>query len=70
MLISHCRLNTDIELGHNCGLRTLHVLTGFHQLKDSQALMKSDKEEDLRQVPHYYLPSLGELSTLIEGIQR
>ena len=62
------RCNTDILLGSNCGLSTLLVLTGVHQLTDVQGFLASDDPQLHRQVPNYYLPTLGALLDLIDWL--
>ncbi|KAF2354626.1 HAD-like domain [Trinorchestia longiramus] len=59
------RCNTDILLGSNCGLHTLLVLTGVHQLEDVRHMV--DDPALHKQVPQYYLPSLGHLLPLLSS---
>jgi len=60
------RLNTDIMMGANCGMASLLVLTGCHGKEDVQSRLDSADPELLKQVPDYYLPSLGTLLDLLE----
>lgn len=60
------RLNTDILMGSNCGIGTLLVLTGCHGKEDVQRRLDDGSEDMLKQVPDYYLPSLGTLLDLLE----
>lgn len=59
------RCNTDIALAHNCGLRGLLVLTGYNTLEDMLSLKASTDPANKRQVPHYYIPRLGDLVDLL-----
>lgn len=56
------RLNTDIQLGINAGLRTLLVLTGVSKLSDVEANEKSADPTDQKCIPDYYVESLTKLS--------
>ena len=55
------RCSTDILLGKNCGLTTLHVGSGVDSLSDIHNWEKSDKEEDWKLVPDFYIQDLGQL---------
>lgn len=55
------RLNTDILMGFNCGLKTLLVLTGVSTLDDVQRYESSSNPKDKSLVPNYYISSLGNL---------
>ncbi|ELT93017.1 hypothetical protein CAPTEDRAFT_98799 [Capitella teleta] len=59
------RLDTDMALAHNCGMRGLLVLTGFTKLEDARRLTASNSIAHQKQIPHYYLPSLVDLGKLI-----
>jgi len=59
------RLNTDILLGSNCGISSLLVLTGVHTMEDVSYRSESGDPELHKQVPDYYLPSLGTILDLI-----
>ena len=55
------RANTDILLGKNCGLQTLMVGSGVHQLSSARLWEKSDDPEERRMVADYYVDKLGDL---------
>lgn len=55
------RANTDILLGKNCGLQTLMVGSGVHQLSSARLWEKSEDSEERRMVPDYYVDKLGDL---------
>ncbi|KAI0220478.1 Glycerol-3-phosphate phosphatase [Lamellibrachia satsuma] len=64
------RLNTDIELVHNCGLgAALLVLTGCSTLEEVRQKQSSNSIADQRLVPHFYLPSLAQLGPLIDTLK-
>ncbi|KAK2177474.1 hypothetical protein NP493_597g04018 [Ridgeia piscesae] len=64
------RLNTDIELAHNCGLgAALLVLTGCATLEEVRQKQSSNSIADQRLVPNFYLPSLAQLGTLIDSLK-
>ena len=60
------RLNTDVLLAHNCGIRSLHVHTGVHTSADVQQLLSSDKPDDQKLIPDYYTDSFADILTLYE----
>ncbi|ELU00328.1 hypothetical protein CAPTEDRAFT_217713 [Capitella teleta] len=62
------RLDTDMALAHNCGMKGLLVLTGFAQLEDVRYLAASNSTAHQKQIPHYYLPNLADLGKLITKI--
>ncbi|XP_053326440.1 glycerol-3-phosphate phosphatase [Spea bombifrons] len=52
------RLDTDIQMGSTCGIRTLLTLTGFSSLEDA----KSHQENgSYSMVPDYYVDSVADL---------
>ncbi|XP_075421806.1 glycerol-3-phosphate phosphatase [Ascaphus truei] len=52
------RLDTDIQMGSTCGIRTLLTLTGFSTLEDA----KSNQDNgSLSLVPDYYVDSVADL---------
>lgn len=55
------RLDTDILLGSNCGLKTLLTLTGVSTVADAQAHEKSGCPERQGMVPDYYVESIADL---------
>ncbi|KAG8184077.1 hypothetical protein JTE90_006714 [Oedothorax gibbosus] len=59
------RLNTDILLGTQHGLKTLLVGTGINSIEDVRGYEKSEANRLL--VPDYYLPRLGDLKKFING---
>ncbi|OCT64380.1 glycerol-3-phosphate phosphatase [Xenopus laevis] len=52
------RLDTDIQMGSTCGIRTLLTLTGFSSLEDAKSYQ--DKGA-LSMVPDYYVNSVADL---------
>ena len=60
------RLDTDIAMGANCGIRTLFVQTGASTLEEIRHWQSSNSIEDQKLVPDYYLPSLNVLKDLIK----
>ncbi|KAM9425153.1 glycerol-3-phosphate phosphatase [Pholidichthys leucotaenia] len=55
------RLDTDIKLGSNCGLKTLLTLTGESTLEDAEAHEKNGCTERQGMVPDYYVKSIADL---------
>ncbi|KAJ0015769.1 hypothetical protein NQD34_014059 [Periophthalmus magnuspinnatus] len=55
------RLDTDILLGSNCGLKTLLTLTGVNTVADAQEHLKSGRPERQGMVPDYYVDSIADL---------
>lgn len=55
------RLDTDILLGANCGLKTLLTLTGVNTVAEAQEHLKSGSEERQGMVPDYYVESIADL---------
>ncbi|XP_034049286.1 glycerol-3-phosphate phosphatase [Thalassophryne amazonica] len=55
------RLDTDIMLGTNCGLKTLLTLTGVSTLEDAEAHQQSGCAERQGMVPDYYVDSIADL---------
>ncbi|KAG8180311.1 hypothetical protein JTE90_028860 [Oedothorax gibbosus] len=58
------RLNTDILLGTQHGLKTLLVGTGINSIEEVREFEKT--EENRLLVPDYYLPCLGDLKKYIK----
>ena len=52
-------------LGHNCGLQTLLVLTGYATLESVREKQASNSIEDQKQIPNYYIQSLGTIAKLL-----
>ncbi|KAM9304799.1 glycerol-3-phosphate phosphatase [Gastrophryne carolinensis] len=52
------RLDTDIQMGSTCGIRTLLTLTGFSSLEDAKAYQDSG---NLSMVPDFYVDSVADL---------
>ncbi|XP_068102834.1 glycerol-3-phosphate phosphatase [Hyperolius riggenbachi] len=52
------RLDTDIQMGSTCGIRTLLTLTGFSSLEDAKAYQSSGA---LSMVPDFYVNSVADL---------
>lgn len=57
------RCDTDVELGVNCGFRTLLVGTGVHSLEDVERFRAKDGG---RLVPDFYADSLGSVAKLLK----
>uniref|UniRef100_H2LD53 Glycerol-3-phosphate phosphatase n=1 Tax=Oryzias latipes TaxID=8090 RepID=H2LD53_ORYLA len=55
------RLDTDILLGSNCGLKTLLTLTGVSTLEDVAGHEESGCAERRRMVPDFYVESIADL---------
>jgi phosphoglycolate phosphatase len=58
-------LDTDILFAGNCGLQSLLVLSGFSTLDEVHRKQTSGAVEDQKQIPMYYLPSLGDLVPML-----
>ncbi|RVE59370.1 hypothetical protein OJAV_G00187900 [Oryzias javanicus] len=61
------RLDTDILLGSNCGLKTLLTLTGVSTLEDVEGHEKSGCEERRKMVPDFYVESIADLLPALQG---
>ncbi|KAM6896849.1 glycerol-3-phosphate phosphatase [Xenentodon cancila] len=61
------RLDTDIMLGSNCGLKTLLTLTGVSTLADAEDHLKSGCEERRGMVPDFYVESIADLLPALRG---
>ncbi|KAI9526768.1 hypothetical protein NQZ68_036120 [Dissostichus eleginoides] len=61
------RLDTDIMLGSNCGLKTLLTLTGVSTVEDAEAHQKSGCAERQGMVPDYYVESIADLLPALQG---
>ncbi|XP_028669654.1 LOW QUALITY PROTEIN: glycerol-3-phosphate phosphatase [Erpetoichthys calabaricus] len=61
------RLDTDILLGSNCGLKTLLTLTGVSQLEEALEHLESGSEARLCLVPDYYVDTIGDLLPALQG---
>nr|AKH39879.1 glycerol-3-phosphate phosphatase [synthetic construct] len=61
------RLDTDIQLGFNCGMKTLLTLTGVSTVADAQANLESGSQERQGMVPDYYIDSIAELLPALQG---
>ncbi|XP_053131671.1 glycerol-3-phosphate phosphatase [Hemicordylus capensis] len=55
------RLDTDILMGNNCGLKTLLTLTGVTTLEEVKDHLKSDCPKRKNLVPDYYVDSIADL---------
>uniref|UniRef100_UPI0037E75E2B glycerol-3-phosphate phosphatase n=1 Tax=Semicossyphus pulcher TaxID=241346 RepID=UPI0037E75E2B len=61
------RLDTDIMLGTNCGLKTLLTLTGVNTVADAEANQKSGCTLKQSMVPDYYVESIADLLPALQG---
>ncbi|XP_077357738.1 glycerol-3-phosphate phosphatase [Festucalex cinctus] len=61
------RLDTDILLGSNCGLKTLLTLTGVSTAAEAEANHKSGCLERRRMAPDYYVESIADLLPALQG---
>ncbi|XP_054624436.1 glycerol-3-phosphate phosphatase [Dunckerocampus dactyliophorus] len=61
------RLDTDIMLGSNCGLKTLLTLTGVSTLAEAEANQQSGCSERRGMVPDYYVESIADLLPALQG---
>ncbi|XP_072523480.1 glycerol-3-phosphate phosphatase [Salminus brasiliensis] len=61
------RLDTDIMLGSNCGLKTLLTLTGVSTVADAEAHQRSGSPERQKMVPDYYVDSIAEILPALQG---
>ncbi|KAK7918979.1 hypothetical protein WMY93_010263 [Mugilogobius chulae] len=61
------RLDTDILLGSNCGLKTLLTLTGVSTVAEAQEHLKSSCPERQGMVPDYYVESIADLLPALRG---
>ena len=53
-------------LAGRCGLQSLLVLTGFSTLHEVDMKRSSSSDDDHKQVPDFYLPSLADLAPLLD----
>lgn len=60
------RLNTDILMGYNCGIRSLAVMTGVTSTAEIQEHIDSADSERLKLVPNYWIERLGDLNKFIK----
>ncbi|XP_046887998.1 glycerol-3-phosphate phosphatase-like [Hypomesus transpacificus] len=61
------RLDTDIQLGSNCGMKTLLTLTGVGTVADAQAHLESGSQERQGMVPDYYIDTIAEFLPALQG---
>ncbi|KAL4624544.1 glycerol-3-phosphate phosphatase isoform X1 [Arapaima gigas] len=61
------RLDTDILLGSNCGLKTLLTLTGVSTLAEAKEHQQSGCPMRLGMVPDYIVESVAELLPALQG---
>uniref|UniRef100_H3D5U3 Glycerol-3-phosphate phosphatase n=2 Tax=Tetraodon nigroviridis TaxID=99883 RepID=H3D5U3_TETNG len=61
------RLDTDILLGSNCGLRTLLTLTGVSTLADAEEHRASGCPQRQAMVPDYYVESIADVLPALQG---
>ncbi|XP_061563592.1 glycerol-3-phosphate phosphatase [Cololabis saira] len=61
------RLDTDIKMGSNCGLKTLLTLTGVSTVADAEEHLKSGCEERRGMVPDFYVESIADFLPALRG---
>ncbi|KAG7491830.1 hypothetical protein MATL_G00008290 [Megalops atlanticus] len=61
------RLDTDILLGTNCGLKTLLTLTGVSTVADAKEHQQSGCPKRLGMVPDYFVETIAELLPALQG---
>ncbi|XP_026206957.1 glycerol-3-phosphate phosphatase [Anabas testudineus] len=61
------RLDTDILLGSNCGLKTLLTLTGVSTVAEAEAHQQSGCAERQGMVPDFYVESIADLLPALQG---
>ncbi len=61
------RLDTDIMLGSNCGLKTLLTLTGVSTVAEAEANQKSECPQRQKMVPDYYMESIADILPALQA---
>ncbi|XP_063077346.1 glycerol-3-phosphate phosphatase [Engraulis encrasicolus] len=61
------RLDTDIMLGTNCGMKTMLTLTGVSTVADAMDHQQSGCPNRAGMVPDYYVDSIAELQPALQG---
>ncbi|XP_059388041.1 glycerol-3-phosphate phosphatase [Carassius carassius] len=61
------RLDTDIMLGSNCGLKTLLALTGVSTVGEAEANQKSECPQRQKMVPDYYIESIADILPALQA---
>lgn len=61
------RLDTDIKLGSNCGLKTLLTLTGVSTVAEAEDHLRSGCTERQGMVPDYYVESIADILPALQG---
>lgn len=61
------RLDTDIMLGSNCGLKTLLTLTGVSTVAEAEANQKSQCPHRQKMVPDYYVDSIADILPALQA---
>uniref|UniRef100_A0A8C1T5Q5 Glycerol-3-phosphate phosphatase n=1 Tax=Cyprinus carpio TaxID=7962 RepID=A0A8C1T5Q5_CYPCA len=61
------RLDTDIMLGSNCGLKTLLTLTGVSTVAEAEANQKSKCPLQQKMVPDYYIDSIADILPALQA---
>ncbi|XP_030067964.1 glycerol-3-phosphate phosphatase [Microcaecilia unicolor] len=61
------RLDTDILMGFNCGLKTILTLTGFSSLEEAKSYQGSDCPTKRSMVPDYYVQSIADLLPALQA---
>ncbi|XP_066938564.1 glycerol-3-phosphate phosphatase-like isoform X1 [Macrobrachium rosenbergii] len=59
-------LNTDIMFGNECGMWTILVLSGVSTLQDARQLSCTQDPRKQKQVPLFYLNSIGDIIKLLD----
>ncbi|XP_077258619.1 glycerol-3-phosphate phosphatase-like [Temnothorax americanus] len=63
------RGNTDMLFGNRCGFTTLLVLTGVTALSDVERWKQSERQEERKFVPNYYIDALGDLLPYLKKLK-
>lgn len=61
------RLDTDIMLGSNCGLKTLLTLTGVSTVAEAEANQKSECPQRQKMVPDFYIDSIADILPALQA---
>ncbi|KAK7028231.1 hypothetical protein SK128_005958 [Halocaridina rubra] len=61
-------LNTDIMFGNECGMWTILVLSGVATLQDARQLSVASNQQKQKQIPLFYLNTLGDIIKLLDEV--